>query len=279
MKTFKTLPPAVRAERRAYAWFFGALLAVVALCTWGTAFNPFSLFAEGDAFWTFFSEDFWPPAIPERAGRLEAILSGIGVTLAMAIASATVAAILAFFMALFASERVSPFPRVAPLVRGLATFVRNIPALVWAFILFSSLGIGTGVGFVALTLSSPAFLLGAAVVAVGSLIYLDLPWAKLASRVPDLGDVFWKLGHLDFARWELILSATKETICVAVLSTFYGMLLGLLFGMLAAANVLRVPFLAPAIKAAFTFLRAVPTPVWVLLMMVCLFRIFFVQLD
>ena len=91
----------------------------------------------------------------------------------------------------------------------------------------------------------PAFLLGAAVVAVGSLIYLDLPWAKLASRVPDLGDVFWKLGHLDFARWELILSATKETICVAVLSTFYGMLLGLLFGMLAAENVLRVPFLAP----------------------------------
>ena len=161
MKTFKTLPPAVRAERRAYAWFFGALLAVVALCTWGTAFNPFSLFAEGDAFWTFFSEDFWPPAIPERAGRLEAILSGIGVTLAMAIASATVAAILAFFMALFASERVSPFPRVAPLVRGLATFVRNIPALVWAFILFSSLGIGTGVGFVALTLSSLAFLVRA----------------------------------------------------------------------------------------------------------------------
>lgn len=115
----------------------------------------------------------------------------------------------------------------------------------------------------------PAFLVGAAIAAVGSLVYLDLPWAKLASRVPDLGDVFWKLGHLDFARWELILSATKETICVAVLSTFYGMLLGLLFGMLAAENVLRVPFLAPAIKAAFTFLRAVPTPVWVLLMMVC----------
>ena len=161
MKTKPPLPPAVRAERRAYACFFVALLAVVALCTWGTAFNPFELFAEGDAFWTFFSEDFWPPAIPQRAGRLETILSGIGETVAMAIASATVAAVLAFFMALFASERVSPFPWLSPAVRGLATFVRNIPALVWAFILFSSLGIGTGVGFVALTLSSLAFLVRA----------------------------------------------------------------------------------------------------------------------
>ena len=116
---------------------------------------------------------------------------------------------------------------------------------------------------------TPVFLIGVLVAAVASFIYLDLPWAKLASRVPDLGDVFWKLGHLDFARWELILAATQETICVAVLSTFYGMLLGLFFGMLAAENVLRIPFLAPTIKALFTFLRAVPTPVWVLLMMVC----------
>lgn len=156
-----TPPPAVRAERRAYACFFAALVAVVILCTWGTGFNPFALFAQGDAFWAFFAEDFWPPRMPERAGRLEAILGGILVTLAMAIASATVAAVLAFFTALFASERVSPFPRVAPVVRGLATFVRNIPALVWAFILFSSLGIGTGVGFVALGLSSHAFLVRA----------------------------------------------------------------------------------------------------------------------
>lgn len=157
----RALPEAVRAERRAYALFFGALLLVVALCTWGVAFNPFELFGKGDAFWTFLSEDFWPPRIPQREGRLEAILAGIGVTFAMAVASATVAAVLAFLVALFASERVSPFPRLAPLVRGAATFVRNIPALVWAFILFSSLGIGTGVGFVALTLSSLAFLVRA----------------------------------------------------------------------------------------------------------------------
>ena len=64
-------------------------------------------------------------------------------------------------MALFGSEKVSPFPKAAKFVRGFATFLRNIPALVWAFILFSSLGIGTGVGFVALCITSFAFLVRA----------------------------------------------------------------------------------------------------------------------
>lgn len=64
-------------------------------------------------------------------------------------------------MSLFASESVSPFPKTAKLVRGFATFLRNIPALVWAFILFSSLGIGTGVGFVALYITSFAFMVRA----------------------------------------------------------------------------------------------------------------------
>ena len=75
--------------------------------------------------------------------------------------STTVAAVLAFFVSLFGSEKVSPFPRAAKAVRGFATFLRNIPALVWAFILFSSLGIGTGVGFVALCITSFAFMVRA----------------------------------------------------------------------------------------------------------------------
>lgn len=83
------------------------------------------------------------------------------VTLALALSSTTVAAVLAFFVALFGSEKVSPFPKAAKFVRGFATFLRNIPALVWAFILFSSLGIGTGVGFVALCITSFAFLVRA----------------------------------------------------------------------------------------------------------------------
>lgn len=103
---------------------------------------------------------FFPPQFPTDI-RMYNILDSVAVTIAMAISSTTIAGILAFFTALFASELVSPFPKCAKFVRGFATFLRNIPALVWAFILFSSLGIGTGVGFAALLITSFAFMVRA----------------------------------------------------------------------------------------------------------------------
>ncbi len=116
----------------------------------------------------------------------------------------------------------------------------------------------------------PVFLMGTGLLTAVSLIYLQIPWLKLFSRVPDVGTIFWKLLHLDFSRWSLILSSLIETIGITVLSTFYGLVLGLVFGMLGAQNILHRKWLARFIQAFFTFLRAVPTPVWVLLMMVCL---------
>ena len=43
----------------------------------------------------------------------------------------------------------------------------------------------------------PAFMIGVAVLSVISLIYLDIDWLKLASRIPDMGEVFWELAHFD----------------------------------------------------------------------------------
>lgn len=116
----------------------------------------------------------------------------------------------------------------------------------------------------------PIFLAGTAILTILSLWFLDIPWLKLASRVPDVGDIFWKLAHFDLSRWDLILSSLLETISITVLSTFYGLALGLIFGLLAAENILRLKWFSRFVQAFFTFLRAVPTPVWVLLMMVCL---------
>ena len=116
----------------------------------------------------------------------------------------------------------------------------------------------------------PAFLAGTAVLSILSLLYLDIDWAKMASRVPDIGLVFWDLFHLDFSNMDLILSSLVETISIAVLSLLYSLVLGILFGMLAARNILRLPWLSVLTQSFFTFLRAVPTPVWVLLMLVCL---------
>ncbi|WP_277003269.1 PhnE/PtxC family ABC transporter permease [Hallerella succinigenes] len=111
-------------------------------------------------FRSFIVDDFFPPAVPTGL-KLKAIFQGILTTICMALSSTSVAAVLAFVTALFASKRVSPIQKSPKFVRGFATFLRNIPALVWAFILFSSLGIGTGVGFVALCISSYAFMVRA----------------------------------------------------------------------------------------------------------------------
>ena len=154
----RRIPLIARDIKRMYTGFLIAAVILFILCSYLTEFNVMTLIANGDAFWEFITEDFLPPALP-RASRIPGIFSSILVTLAMS--STTIAAVLAFFVALFGSEKVSPFPRAAKLVRGFATFLRNIPALVWAFILFSSLGIGTGVGFVALCITSFAFMVRA----------------------------------------------------------------------------------------------------------------------
>ena len=154
------IPLIARDLKRLYTGFLIAAAVLFEVCTALTGFNPGVLAANSDAFWEFITQDFLPPALP-KASRIPGVLESVLVTLALAVSSTTIAAILAFFVSLFGSERVSPFPRAAKFVRGFATFLRNIPALVWAFILFSSLGIGTGVGFVALCITSFAFLVRA----------------------------------------------------------------------------------------------------------------------
>lgn len=154
------IPLIARDLKRLYTGFLIAAAVLFVVCTALTGFNPGVLAANSDAFWEFITQDFLPPALP-KVSRIPGVLESVLVTLALAVSSTTIAAILAFFVSLFGSEKVSPFPRAAKFVRGFATFLRNIPALVWAFILFSSLGIGTGVGFVALCITSFAFLVRA----------------------------------------------------------------------------------------------------------------------
>lgn len=116
----------------------------------------------------------------------------------------------------------------------------------------------------------PVFLTVIAVLTVLSLLFLNISWTRLFSRIPDIGTIFWKLLHFRFNKMSLIGSALLETLSITVLSTLYSLILGLIFGMLAAENILHMRWFSRMVQCFFTFLRAVPTPIWVLLMMVCL---------
>lgn len=156
----KHIPLITRDSKKRYARTLIIVSALFIITSILTEFSPATLAANRDSFWKFIAEDFFPPALP-RAESMKGVIESVLVTLALAMSATTIAAVLAFFVSLFGSEKISPFPKAAKFVRGFATFLRNIPALVWAFILFSSLGIGTGVGFVALCITSFAFLVRA----------------------------------------------------------------------------------------------------------------------
>jgi len=114
------------------------------------------------------------------------------------------------------------------------------------------------------------FLISITLLALAGLYVLDIDWIKIFSRIQYIGDIFLKLIKLDFSQIDIILSSFLETVTITVLATIYSLVLGIVFGMLAANNIYKVKGLSTGIKTFFTFLRAIPTPVWVLLMLVCL---------
>ena len=115
------IPVIAREQKKVYTWFFIILIVLFAAATYFTKFNPMSLVANGDAFWTFLTEDFLPPALPAD-DKIPGILSSVVVTLALAISSTAIAAILAFFVSLFGSEKSLLFQNLPRSSVGLPPF-------------------------------------------------------------------------------------------------------------------------------------------------------------
>lgn len=113
------------------------------------------------------------------------------------------------------------------------------------------------------------FFTGMTVLTLVSLYLLHVDWVKLAGRVPSIGDVFYKMAHFSLAHFDFTLISFADTFSIMVLATVYSIFIGLVFGLLAARNVVGSVWISASVKGFFTFLRAVPTPVWVLLTLVC----------
>ncbi len=370
-------------DRKFFKTFFGVMLAAFLISTLHSQYNPFELLLKSDALWSFLWEDFIPPVVNNPL----AVVSAIAVTLSLAVVSTFIAMTLSFFTAVYASTRTAPKPRIAKYVRAIVTVMRNIPALIWAYILFSALGIGTGVALVALIISSFAFLTRAFVevidelpesaleplsacgctfwqkvfhcvlpncipdflewllycvelnirsstivgmvggggiglvlftfiksfnyhaaagiiliiafmviavewimncirrkvsasykiifsawgaLCVASLFVIDADWGKLLSRIPRIAVSLGRLIIFDFDRFPATLAAFGESVAMTVLATIYSAILGLLFGALMSRLVVRNRLINILIAAAISFVRAVPSVIWVLLVLVCI---------
>jgi phosphonate transport system permease protein len=111
------------------------------------------------------------------------------------------------------------------------------------------------------------FLCSLAVLTLLSLVLLDADWHKLVQRFPRLGEVFFNMACFSTERFSLTLLTFIETVAVATLALIYSLVLGLALGALAAENISPWKPLSPVIKSFLAFIRAVPTPVWVLLVL------------
>jgi phosphonate transport system permease protein len=111
------------------------------------------------------------------------------------------------------------------------------------------------------------FLISMAALTLLSLALLDADWSRLVRRFPRLGQVFIDMARFSTERFSLTLITFTETVTVAALALIYSLALGLVLGALAAENISPWKPLSPIIKSFLAFIRAVPTPVWVLLVL------------
>ena len=141
---------ASRESRRVSLIFIIVLIILFIVSSGFTRFNPLAaLIAQGE-FWNFILTDFVPPYIGKWAALFQAVLQ----TLCMALSATGIAALLSLTLSFLGTKTIIRSPVVNTLVRGFASILRNIPDLVWAFILVAAFGIGTVVGVLALIISN-----------------------------------------------------------------------------------------------------------------------------
>jgi phosphonate transport system permease protein len=135
---------------RTSAVFVILLIIIFGLSSGFTRFNPFAALLSQGEFWNFILADFVPPS----TGRLEALFRAALQTMYMALAATGLSTVLALFLSFLGSAAITRSLPVNSAVRAFASILRNIPPLVWAFILVAAFGIGTVVGVLSLIIAT-----------------------------------------------------------------------------------------------------------------------------
>jgi phosphonate transport system permease protein len=141
---------ASRESRRVSVIFLIVLVILFIVSTGFTRFNPLAAIIAQGEFWNFILTDFVPPYMGKWSALLQAVLQ----TLCMAVSATGIASVLSLGLSFLGTRTIVRSPVVNALVRGFASILRNIPDLVWAFILVAAFGIGTFVGVLALIISN-----------------------------------------------------------------------------------------------------------------------------
>jgi phosphonate transport system permease protein len=139
-----------RESLRTSSVFVIVLLILFGLSTGFTRFNPVAALLSQGEFWNFILADFVPPSM----GRLGSLFHAAMQTIYMALAATGLSTVLALLLSFLGSSAITWSRMINSFVRAFASVLRNIPPLVWAFILVAAFGIGTVVGIFSLVIST-----------------------------------------------------------------------------------------------------------------------------
>lgn len=113
------------------------------------------------------------------------------------------------------------------------------------------------------------FLIGFLILGLLSVYTMNFDWMQLLEGVKKIPDALDKLIEFDFSVIDITFSSLFESISVAILATIYSMLGGLFLAIFMAKNITPSKMLSVIMSSVFTFLRAIPSIIWVLLVLVC----------
>ncbi|MGJ9458991.1 phosphonate ABC transporter, permease protein PhnE [Oceanobacillus sp. CF4.6] len=91
-----------------------------------------------------------PPTLAEPMNVLEAAMQSLQV----AVVGTVLGIILSLILAILAASNLSPYPVVSYVIKAFATFVRSVPALIWAMLFIIAVGFGPTPGILALAVNS-----------------------------------------------------------------------------------------------------------------------------
>lgn len=113
------------------------------------------------------------------------------------------------------------------------------------------------------------FLVCFMILGLASMWIMEIDWAQVGEGISKIPTALSKLLHLDFSQFGITLTALFESIAVAILSTIYSLFLGMILTVLQARNLTPARWISSVLSAVITFLRVIPSIIWVLLILVC----------
>lgn len=142
-------------EKRVATAAFLIVAALFIIATVQTQFQPFEFLVNMENFWLFIFEDLLPPQIAD----IRTIAQGVVQTICMAIVASLLSAVVSLALAFLGSNTTAPCQALKKVIRLIASIQRNIPSMIWTFLLIMAFGIGTVVGALALFITTCGFLI------------------------------------------------------------------------------------------------------------------------